>query len=129
MVGNCSTLRHPSSRGAGPLLSSHEPTMVAPPSALFGGWALGLGLPHGFRRCFRFRITPLQFHSLPLIEPHWPCCSQNVRPRTTPAPLFGSQYQAALHRVAVHVADFLLDLGLTPHHKVVKSPLPDVLRL
>jgi hypothetical protein len=36
-------------------------------------------------------ITPLQFHSLPLIEPHGPCFSQNVLPRT--APLFGSPFR------------------------------------
>ena len=103
--------------------------MVAPPSALFGGWALGLGFPHWCRRGLRFRITPLQFHCLPLIQSHWPRLPQNVLPRTAPAPLFGTQYQAAPYRVAMHVANVLLDLRLAPHHKVVESPLPDVLRL
>jgi hypothetical protein len=48
----------PGAGGLAHLLSPPDPAMVAPPSALFGGWALGLGLPHGFRRCLRLRITP-----------------------------------------------------------------------
>ena len=76
------------SGGLAHLLSPHDPAMVAPPSALFGGWALGLGLPHWFRRCLR----SLHFNStLCRSSSRTGPASPKIFART--APLFGSPFR------------------------------------
>src|SRR5258706_310864 len=54
--------------------------------------------------------------------------TEKIGAEAAPAPKFRRRHQTALHRVAVHVAQFLDALALCPNIEVVESLLPDMLR-
>jgi hypothetical protein len=62
----------------------------------------------------------------PLLELHAHQSSLPVKvgTKTTPLPMFRLVHQSALHRVPVHVAQFLNVLMFRPHVEIVKAFLP-----
>jgi len=68
------------------------------------------------------------FQDLPLIDLHPSGFPQRVGTVTAPAPEFRRRHQAALHRIPVHVAQFLDAFAFAPDVEILESLLPDVPR-
>ena len=69
----------------------------------------------------------LHLEDLPLVDLDQPDLAEGISAETAPAPEFRGLHQATLHRVAVHVAQFLDTLVTTPDIEVVEAFLPDML--
>jgi hypothetical protein len=70
-----------------------------------------------------------QFRLWPLIDLHHARLFVSVAAIAAPRPLLRLLHKAFLHRVAMHIAQLFHSFALAPHMEVIKSLLPDVLRL
>jgi hypothetical protein len=66
--------------------------------SLFAFHSLGGDLRH---------TIPKRNLSPPLIDPDWSAFTETIKSVTAPTPLLGRLHQSALHRVAMHVSQFL----------------------
>jgi hypothetical protein len=76
----------------------------------------------------RGRGWHLHLENFPLVDSYHTGFAEEVGAKAAPAPQFRRHHQTALHRIAVHVAQFLNALAFGPDVEVVESLLPDVLR-
>ena len=91
------------------------------PSRAFREGAATTPRIEGFALCHRW---PQHFQS---IHFHRPGFAQSIGSKAPPAPEFGRPHLSALHRIAMHVAQFFNAFVFGPHVEVVKAFLPDVL--
>src|SRR5258708_1607830 len=66
--------------------------------------------------------------NFPLVDSYSTCLAEKIGAEAAPAPKFRRLHQTALHRIAVHVAQFLHAFAFCPDVEIVKSLLPDMLR-
>jgi hypothetical protein len=80
----------------------------------------------------RGRRWHLHLENFPLVDSYSTCLAEKMGAEAAPAPKFRRLHQAALHRIAVHVAQFLNAFAFGPDVEilvgVMESLLPDVLR-
>ena len=81
---------------------------------------LGIQLLRGRRR-------HLHLENFPLVDSYSTCLAEKISAEAAPAPKFRRLHQTALHRIAVHVAQFLNAFAFGPDVEIVKSLLPDML--
>src|SRR6202166_5374430 len=60
-----------------------------------------------------------------LIHPHWPRLVEKIEAITAPAPILRCRRQPSLHRIAVHIAQFLHSLLLCPNIEIMEPSLPE----
>src|SRR4051812_921424 len=80
----------------------------------------------GCRRYLCCRSSNPHLQNAVIIEAQRAYLSPAVPVKAAPRPLLLLQHQASLHRIAVHVAQFLQPLAFRPHVEVIKSGLPNV---
>jgi hypothetical protein len=76
----------------------------------------------------RGRRWHLHLENFPLVDSYSTCLAEKIGAEAAPAPQFRRRHQTALHRIAVHVAQFLNAFAFRPDVEIVKSLLPDMLR-
>ena len=72
------------------------------------------------------RRMNLQFRRWPFVHLHWACLARRVPAKAAPCPVLGLEHKAALHRIAVHVAQLLDALLLVSYVEAVEAALPNV---
>ena len=69
----------------------------------------------------RGRGSDLQLENFPLVDPYSTCLAEKIGAEAAPTPKFRRLHQTALHRIAVHVTQFLDALALCPDVEIVES--------
>src|SRR5450755_4423977 len=98
----------------------------APLLAIFEKWPAELLAPFAFS--LRGPGSDLHLQHIPLVDSHRTGLTQKTGAETAPAPEFRRCNQPALHRIAMHVAEFFSAFAFAPYIEIVKPLLPDVLR-
>src|ERR1700730_497318 len=106
-----------------PSLPMTNHTVGAPSFAAFcEGWVADWshnGLRLSRRVCLKRNLLPT------LVHPLWSGLVEKIEAVTAPAPILRCRRQTSLHRIVVHIAQFLHPLLLCPNIEIMKTNLPE----